>query len=104
MPVYDETNEPIHDEIHEALNKLAHVDYTKPIIRNASVPVLYEEALAYEKGTALTSQGALALNSGDKKGRSPRDKRVVDEPSSSENVWVCIYPAPLPPRPAGEKG
>ncbi|KAJ1553923.1 hypothetical protein HK405_006497, partial [Cladochytrium tenue] len=34
MPVYDETNEPIHDEIHEALNKLAHVDYTKPIIRN----------------------------------------------------------------------
>ncbi|KAJ1566120.1 Protein kinase C-like 1 [Cladochytrium tenue] len=87
MPLYDETNEEIHDEIHEALHRIAHVDYTKPIIRNASVPVLYEEALAHEKGTALTSQGALALNSGDKKGRSPRDKRVVDEPSSTENIW-----------------
>ncbi|KAJ1569489.1 Protein kinase C-like 1, partial [Cladochytrium tenue] len=52
-----------------------------------SVPVLYEEALAHEKGTALTSQGALALNSGEKKGRSPKDKRIVDEPGSSQNVW-----------------
>lgn len=83
----DETGEEIHDEIHEALHKIARIDYSKPIIRNASVPVLYEEALAYEKGTALTSQGALALNSGDKKGRSPKDKRIVDEPSSSESVW-----------------
>jgi hypothetical protein len=27
-------NEEIHDEIHDALYKLAHIDYTKPIIRN----------------------------------------------------------------------
>ncbi|KAI9327720.1 ATP-utilizing phosphoenolpyruvate carboxykinase [Zopfochytrium polystomum] len=87
MSSYDETNEEIHDEIHEALHRIAHVDYTKPIIRNASVPVLYEEALANEKGTALTSQGALALNSGQKKGRSPKDKRVVDEPSSTNDIW-----------------
>ncbi|KAJ3329125.1 Protein kinase C-like 1 [Blyttiomyces sp. JEL0837] len=78
---------PIHDEIHEALHRIAHVDYTKPIIRNASVPVLYEEALAHEKGTALTSNGALALNSGDKKGRSPKDKRIVDEAGSTNNIW-----------------
>ncbi|TPX45886.1 phosphoenolpyruvate carboxykinase (ATP) [Chytriomyces confervae] len=59
----------------------------KPIIRNAATAVLYEEALAHEAGTALTASGALALNSGAKKGRSPNDKRIVDEPSSTGNIW-----------------
>ncbi|KAJ3099187.1 Protein kinase C-like 1 [Physocladia obscura] len=77
----------VHDEIHEALHKVAHVDFTKPIIRNASTAVLYEEALEHEPGTALTSTGALALNSGTKKGRSPADKRIVDETTSTNNVW-----------------
>ncbi|KAJ3116079.1 Protein kinase C-like 1 [Phlyctochytrium bullatum] len=77
----------VHDEIHEALHTIAHFDYSKPIIRNASIPVLYEEALAHEKGTALTSTGALALDSGAKKGRSPKDKRIVDEPQSTNNIW-----------------
>ncbi|KAI9202800.1 ATP-utilizing phosphoenolpyruvate carboxykinase [Polychytrium aggregatum] len=80
-------NPEIHDEIHEALAKLAHVDYTKPIIRNASVAVLYEEALQYEAGTALTSSGALFTDSGAKKGRSPKDKRIADEPSTVEDIW-----------------
>jgi phosphoenolpyruvate carboxykinase (ATP) len=35
----------------------------------------------------LTASGALALNSGAKKGRSPKDKRVVDEPSTTNDVW-----------------
>ncbi|KAJ3225083.1 Protein kinase C-like 1, partial [Chytriomyces hyalinus] len=77
----------VHDEIHEALHRIAHVDFSKPIIRNAATAVLYEEALAHEAGTALTSSGALALNSGSKKGRSPNDKRIVDEPSSTGNIW-----------------
>ena len=57
------------------------------IIIIASIPVLYEEALAHEHGTALTSAGALALDSGSKKGRSPKDKRIVDEPSTTEDIW-----------------
>ncbi|KAJ3096350.1 Protein kinase C-like 1 [Physocladia obscura] len=73
--------------IQDALHRIAHVDYTKPIIRNASTPVLYEEALKHEAGSAVTSSGALALNSGTKKGRSPSDKRIVYEPSSEDNVW-----------------
>jgi len=77
----------IHDSIHEALHEIAHVDYTKPIIHNASVAVLYEEALQYEHGTALTASGALVTDSGAKKGRSPGDKRIVDEPGSNEDVW-----------------
>jgi ATP-dependent phosphoenolpyruvate carboxykinase len=69
------------------LSYKARVDYTKPIIRNASVPVLYEEALQFEAGTALTAQGALVTDSGEKKGRSPKDKRIVDEPGSSADIW-----------------
>ncbi|KAJ3226580.1 Protein kinase C-like 1 [Clydaea vesicula] len=75
------------DEIHDQLHKEAGVDYTKPIIRNASVPVLYEEALKYEKGTALTSTGALMTSSGELTGRSPKDKRVVDEETSTKDIW-----------------
>ncbi len=61
-----------------------HVDR---ILRNPSPPRLYEEALRNEKGSALTSQGALLALSGEKTGRTPKDKRVVDEPSSNEDVW-----------------
>lgn len=57
---------------------------------SGSPSVLYEEALKYEKGTALTSSGALVTSSGAKTGRSPRDKRVVDEPSTTNDVWVKI--------------
>jgi len=57
------------------------------IIHNASVPVLVEAALQRETGSQLTSCGALSVRSGAKTGRSPKDKRVVAEPSSEENVW-----------------
>jgi phosphoenolpyruvate carboxykinase (ATP) len=57
------------------------------ILRNASPPVLYEAALRHEHGTAIVSSGALVAMSGAKTGRSPRDKRIVDEPSTSSNVW-----------------
>jgi phosphoenolpyruvate carboxykinase (ATP) len=60
-------------------------------LRNASVPVLYEQAIAYEKGTAIIASGALATDSGAKKGRSPNDKRIVDEPSSVGDIWVTYF-------------
>ena len=49
------------------------------IVRNAAAPVYYEAALQNEKGSSLTSTGALAVRSGAKTGRSPKDKRVVAE-------------------------
>jgi phosphoenolpyruvate carboxykinase (ATP) len=52
-----------------------------------SVPVLYEMALTHEKGSAISSSGALMCRSGDKTGRSPKDKRVVKEPESEADVW-----------------
>jgi len=60
---------------------------TEVVFRNASVGKLYEEALNYESGSAILSTGALAAFSGAKTGRSPLDKRIVDEPSSANDIW-----------------
>ena len=57
------------------------------VVRNPSVPALYEAALQYEEGSAITSTGAMVAMSGEKTGRSPKDKRIVDEPGSTGNIW-----------------
>ena len=62
------------------------IDVTN-IIRNASRPVLYEEALAYEAEAALADSGALMVRSGEKTGRSPTDKRIVQHPDSQADIW-----------------
>ncbi len=59
----------------------------KVIYRNASPATLYEEALRREKGATLSDTGALIAYSGDKTGRSPKDKRVVKHPDSESKVW-----------------
>ena len=55
--------------------------------RNASPAFLYEAALRFEKGSTISSTGALIAYSGKKTGRSPTDKRVVDEPETRDDVW-----------------
>jgi phosphoenolpyruvate carboxykinase (ATP) len=57
------------------------------IHRNASPAYLYEAALRFEKGSAISSTGSLIAYSGKKTGRSPTDKRVVDEPEVRDDVW-----------------
>jgi phosphoenolpyruvate carboxykinase (ATP) len=57
------------------------------IHRNASPAYLYEAALRFEKGSTISSTGALIAYSGKKTGRSPTDKRVVDEPEVRDDVW-----------------
>ncbi|BBM84889.1 phosphoenolpyruvate carboxykinase (ATP) [Candidatus Uabimicrobium amorphum] len=59
----------------------------KDIIHNASPARLYEEALAQEKGSAIVASGALAVKSGVKTGRSPKDKRIVDDPEVRDDIW-----------------
>jgi len=57
------------------------------IHRNATPAFLYEAALRFEKGSAISSTGALVAYSGKKTGRSPTDKRVVDEPEVRDDIW-----------------
>ena len=61
------------------------------IFRNTSVPELYEIGLRLEKGTAISDVGALMVYSGEKTGRSPKDKRVVRNKESEKNIdWGDI--------------
>lgn len=48
---------------------------------------LYEHAVAHEEGNFILSTGALAALSGQKTGRSPKDKRVVKERAHADDVW-----------------
>lgn len=59
----------------------------KSIVRNASPSRLYELALQNEKGSAISSSGAMIAMSGEKTGRSPKDKRIVDESSTTGDIW-----------------
>ncbi|MFK7949441.1 MAG: phosphoenolpyruvate carboxykinase (ATP) [Saprospiraceae bacterium] len=61
------------------------------IQRNSSRARLYEIALRTEKGTAISDVGALMVYSGEKTGRSPKDKRVIRNPESENNIdWGDI--------------
>jgi phosphoenolpyruvate carboxykinase (ATP) len=67
-------------------------------MRNPSVAVLYEQALTHEQGTVISSAGALCAYSGKKTGRSPKDKRIVEEPSSVKDVWWGPVNTPISER------
>jgi len=56
------------------------------VVRNPSPPRLYEDAIVLEDA-AIMSTGALLTTSGDKTGRSPKDKRIVAHPDSENDIW-----------------
>lgn len=58
----------------------------KTVTRNATPARLYEFAIQHGDA-AIASSGALATRSGDKTGRSPKDKRIVEHGESKENIW-----------------
>jgi phosphoenolpyruvate carboxykinase (ATP) len=53
---------------------------------NLTVPALYQQALARGEGQLATG-GGLVTKTGEYTGRSPKDKFIVDEPSSHDEVW-----------------
>jgi phosphoenolpyruvate carboxykinase (ATP) len=57
------------------------------ILHHLSTAALYEEAIRYDQGTCVSSTGALVAYSGSKTGRSPKDKRIVKQKSSEDDVW-----------------
>ena len=56
------------------------------VVRNATPARLYEYAILMNDAV-IASSGALATRSGDKTGRSPKDKRIVRHDDSSGNIW-----------------
>ena len=61
--------------------------HVQDVVRNAPPARLYEEAISFEPGAAIASSGALMLESGTKTGRSPKDKRLVRNPASENDIW-----------------
>jgi phosphoenolpyruvate carboxykinase (ATP) len=65
--------------------------------RNLSTPALFEHALARREGE-LASNGALIVETGERTGRSPKDRFVVDTPGVHDEIWwgdvnVAMAPA-----------
>ncbi|WFD39514.1 phosphoenolpyruvate carboxykinase (ATP) [Malassezia japonica] len=88
-----------HDELptHQESNPLLSLDTTMfskagfdmdriQIKRNSPAAQLYEEAIKKE-GAVIASNGALINFSGKKTGRSPKDKRIVYEDTSKDDIW-----------------
>ena len=69
----------------------------KTILRNLPPSRLYEEAIRYEKGARIASSGAMVAYSGDKTGRSPKDKRIVRRPESENDIWWGKVNVPMEP-------
>ena len=59
----------------------------KKIYRNLSPAQLYTKAIRYDEGAVISDKGALILLSGEKTGRSPNDKRVVEDQTTINDIW-----------------
>jgi phosphoenolpyruvate carboxykinase (ATP) len=66
--------------------------------RNLPPSALYEEAIRHDERTRIADSGALVAYSGEKTGRSPKDKRIVRRPASEGDVWWGPVNVPLEPR------
>src|SRR6516162_9672022 len=63
--------------------------------RNLTVAQFYEEAIRHESQSVIADSGALVAYSGTKTGRSPKDKRIVQHPSSEAEIWWGTVNLPL---------
>lgn len=60
---------------------------TQDVRRNLPPAELYAEAIRDEPDCAISDSGALIAYSGSKTGRSPKDKRIVKNVASEQDVW-----------------
>src|SRR5688572_25452153 len=66
--------------------------------RNLVPPKLYAEAIREDPKSVIADSGALIAYSGEKTGRSPKDKRVVKGPTSEKDVWWGSVNIPIDER------
>src|SRR5204862_4396184 len=59
----------------------------KDIRRNLAPATLYAEAIREDDKCDISDTGALIAYSGEKTGRSPKDKRIVEHPDSEKDIW-----------------
>ncbi len=69
-----------------ALDLSKHGIQVPHLIRNATTARLYEFAII-DQDAVIASSGALATRSGDKTGRSPKDKRIVESAATVDDIW-----------------
>ena len=62
---------------------------------NLPPSALYEHAIRFEKDASIAENGALVAYSGVKTGRSPKDKRVVKNPASQNDIWWGVVNIPF---------
>ncbi len=65
------------------------------VYRNLAPAALYEHAVRFDQAE-ITASGALSNRSYEKTGRSPLDKRIVENPESRDQVWWGSVNIPLP--------
>ncbi|HEX5450713.1 MAG TPA: phosphoenolpyruvate carboxykinase (ATP) [Gaiellaceae bacterium] len=70
------------------------IDAGGAIYRNPTAALLYTHALARGEGR-IAEGGPLAVDTGKHTGRSPKDKFIVQEPSSEERIWWGEVNQPL---------
>jgi phosphoenolpyruvate carboxykinase (ATP) len=78
-----------------AFNLREHELTVEEVHRNLAPSALYEHAILYEKDAHIAENGALVAYSGVKTGRSPKDKRVVKQEPSENEVWWGHVNIPL---------
>ncbi len=70
---------------------------THRVIRNAASAELVERAIANGEGQ-LASNGALVCLTGDRTGRSPKDKHLEDVPAIHDKIWWGKVNTPVTPQ------
>src|SRR5258707_2621011 len=81
-----------------SFNLKQHEIAVEEIHRNLAPSALYEHAIHYEKDAHIAENGSLVAYSGVKTGRSPKDKRVVKQSPSENDVWWGPVNIPIEPK------
>ncbi len=68
------------------IESVARGHFPEQVLHNAVPAVLYEEAVLHDQAQ-IVSSGAIAVSSGVKTGRSPKDKRVIRQASTEKDIW-----------------
>ncbi|MBN1300592.1 MAG: phosphoenolpyruvate carboxykinase [Melioribacteraceae bacterium] len=73
------------EEVYRTLNELG-IRNINNIFYNLTTPALYEQAIR-RREAMIALDGPLMVRTGQHTGRSPNDKFIVDEPTSTEKIW-----------------